>query len=119
MAGKAVGSRGWCGSIKIAETTDLMAFLSELAPNVADAAYSALSDFSEGGHRAYDARLRRAYCFERHGLEFHYHWWEEVPSQEIAGKLFDVVLRTPLPFKDEYSETVYRAALSGITLTSQ
>ena len=111
--GKAIGSRGQWGTIDIVKTAELMEFLGELAPNVADAAYSALSDFSENGHRAYDPQLRRAYCFERQGLEFHYHWWEDVPSQEIAGKLFDVVLRTRLPFKDEYSDNVYRAALSG------
>ena len=93
-----------------------MAFLESLAPNVSDAAYTALCDISEAGHRAYDESLHRAYCFERQGLEFHYHWWENVRNRDTAEKLFEGSVKTRLPFEDEFSEQVYRTALSEMPL---
>ena len=109
---KPIGSKGWCGTIQITDGLGISTLLTNLPAHVRDIAQSALCDLSEAGHRAYDEDLRRAYCFERQGLEFHYHWWEEVPSRNLAENLLEVSLRTRLPFKDEYSEQIYLAALS-------
>ena len=92
-------------------TSKLQKFFESLFGESRDRAYVALGDFLLGLHLAYDPEQRRAYCFQRQGLKFHYQFWNEVPNRAVADKLFAELPSDQLPFPPEIAERIYHNAL--------
>lgn len=98
------------GSYEIG-TPELQNFFESIFGECRDAAYAALGDYLLGFHFAYDPEQRRAYCFQRQGLTFHYQFWNKVPSRAVADKLFAESPSGELPLPPELAERIYRNAL--------
>ena len=93
--------------------SELSTVLERLAPSTRARAVAALCDVEGERVCTYDPNLRRAYCFQRRGLEFVFQYWDDIGSETAANTLFASLPDQDLPLPIELARRLARDAVGG------
>jgi hypothetical protein len=93
--------------------SELTTVLQRLAPPTRARAVAALCDVEGERHCVYDVNLRRAYCFQRRGLEFITQYWDDIGTEAAASALFSNLPDQDLPLPVEVAQRLARNAVEG------
>jgi hypothetical protein len=91
--------------------SELSTVLERLAPSTRARAVAALCDIEGDRHCTYDPNLRRAYCFQRRGLEFVFQYWDDIGTEAAANSLFARLPNQALPLPIELARSLARDAV--------